>query len=808
MRLGKIRMRWCQTFISAGADLNLVNKNGETPLYHAVQSGSFKIVKRIIDENKVDLNVRVNGNSMLHYAMKRVTKLGIFERKTDSSAASLLLEKGAIDDNIETLNKRITIYDNKTRSIRRVTQLMYAIYNEDLKTAKKLLQGISDKAGTDEKKKKMLDKLDGEKINTALSYAKYKKLNHIVQLLRSKGASDAVEANIKDFMGICSIKTASKKGWNIAMDFADELDKSTYSLLRLIGAGLKFTDRHYMDPDKYSNNSKSSGLLTATSDCVVSGFNVLNKGMKQLLGSESKGTNENKGSGEIGEDQASSGETYGRHQISNARYFSQEDPAWAESIYSNTDMNDSSQKMKNSGCGPTAMAMVLSTVLGENITPDVMAGQAVSSGYRTNKKGTDKGFYGYIAKKYDIEEEETDDLKKVKSALQDENHIVIASVGAGHFTDNGHLIVLTGITKEDGQERFIVHDPAKNNPNYKDDGAIKKTDVNGIVSAKVNVVHSEKSKTSPAYFIFKQGKVLVKNTVVLEVCGSNIDGAVLIDDRIYAPINDVITKLNGKIISIGKPEGVEVQFEGENKSVLLTEFSDNTRSKVKIRHLMDVYGKIITEFDEKSQKATIRKLTPEEALIILAIRGVGIDDPNNWFFNLLKNRPIISDFGTGNNESDIKLLNSIYAKLGLDVSEKDKTYSAKSIAYTQAIIEYVNIYKNKTISKTGINGIDAVIWPNAIQEIMIEYANLDNSRRLDLKGELTKLYNDELIKLAIRGLYIDDPNNWFFNLLKNRPIISDSGEGSLTHARVRVCQGTVPCHLNISPLSLHFRPFP
>ena len=183
-----------------------------------------------------------------------------------------------------------------------------------------------------------------------------------------------------------------------------------------------------------------------------------------------------------------------------AKYYSQEDPRWAENLYKNAKMNDSSQKMKTTGCGPTAVAMVLSTVLGKDITPPEVAEQAISAGYRTDRKGTDKGFYGYTAKKYEIEEEETDDLNKVKTALLDENHIVIASVKSGHFTEGGHLIVLTGITTEDGEERFIVYDSDKENANYDKygkDGAIKKTDAlgtNGIVHAKVNVVHSEKNQ--------------------------------------------------------------------------------------------------------------------------------------------------------------------------------------------------------------------------------------------------------------------------------------------------------------------------
>ncbi len=319
---------------------------------------------------------------------------------------------------------------------------------------------------------------------------------------------------------------------------------------------------------------------------------------------------------------------------------------------------------------------------------------------------------------------------------------------------------------------------------------------------------------------------------------------------------------------------MEIQFEGENKSVFLTEFFDSTKNKVQIKELMDKYTKINAEFDEQNKKVTIIKLTSDEILlkkaisdlnlssnhlglllrkpnlkysnssrdvdllqdiliklgasnsnekitfrglangyyglntkagiialtqsvnlngvtgnevteniwlniisllksynnapligksaiqnainskqsnelIKLAIRELGIvDDPqHNWFFNLLKNKPIISDSGQGNNEANIRLVNTIYAKLGFGVTEGDKNYSAKSIACTQAIIEYINIHKHTQISKTGINGIDKYIWPNAIQEIMIEYAKSNEAGRQAIKAELARLYHIEYAKI-------------------------------------------------------------
>ncbi len=64
--------------------------------------------------------------------------------------------------------------------------------------------------------------------------------------------------------------------------------------------------------------------------------------------------------------------------ISNAKYYSQEDEPWCSELYSVD--GSSGRTMGTSGCGPTCMAIVVSTILGENINPHILKEDSVAGG--------------------------------------------------------------------------------------------------------------------------------------------------------------------------------------------------------------------------------------------------------------------------------------------------------------------------------------------------------------------------------------------------------------------------------------------
>ena len=108
------------------------------------------------------------------------------------------------------------------------------------------------------------------------------------------------------------------------------------------------------------------------------------------------------------------------------------------------------------GCGPTAMAMVLTYLTGENVKPPETASFAARNGHYVWGAGTAWSFFASIAKKYGIGcEKSGPNTNKLINDLKN-GKIMIMSMGPGHFTKNGHFIVLRGITS-DG--KIIVADP-------------------------------------------------------------------------------------------------------------------------------------------------------------------------------------------------------------------------------------------------------------------------------------------------------------------------------------------------------------
>ena len=110
-----------------------------------------------------------------------------------------------------------------------------------------------------------------------------------------------------------------------------------------------------------------------------------------------------------------------------------------------------------SGCGPTALSMVISGLLQDaSITPAVVADYASSNGYLDENLDT----------KWELMTNGVEHFGISGSILGlDENAMInvlsvgcpiICSMGPGIFTTTGHFIVLTGY--QDGA--FTVHDPA------------------------------------------------------------------------------------------------------------------------------------------------------------------------------------------------------------------------------------------------------------------------------------------------------------------------------------------------------------
>ena len=125
------------------------------------------------------------------------------------------------------------------------------------------------------------------------------------------------------------------------------------------------------------------------------------------------------------------------------------DPRWGYTVYSSTSFG-------LTGCCPTTLAMVYQGLTGKtDMTPYDMGQLAARDGYMALYDGTDSSFLSNEA--WDLGLNCIDvwsDSSSIVAALES-NLVLIANVGPGDFTNDGHFIVLSGL--KDG--KIIVNDP-------------------------------------------------------------------------------------------------------------------------------------------------------------------------------------------------------------------------------------------------------------------------------------------------------------------------------------------------------------
>jgi len=110
------------------------------------------------------------------------------------------------------------------------------------------------------------------------------------------------------------------------------------------------------------------------------------------------------------------------------------------------------------GCGPTAMAMVVSSLKSDTVDPIQMARWSYENGGWCSKSGSYHAFIPNAAEAWGLPVEgcTTSEPQRIVDALAD-GKLVVAIMSKGHFTSSGHFIVLRGVTS-DG--KILVADPA------------------------------------------------------------------------------------------------------------------------------------------------------------------------------------------------------------------------------------------------------------------------------------------------------------------------------------------------------------
>ncbi|BCN29545.1 C39 family peptidase [Anaeromicropila herbilytica] len=133
-------------------------------------------------------------------------------------------------------------------------------------------------------------------------------------------------------------------------------------------------------------------------------------------------------------------------------YYNQGEKPWSTMLYGTL------KTIAKSGCGPTSMAIVISTFTGKEVTPKMTADWSYQNGYLVQgyNNGVPYAMSSHalvpaLAKEYGLSCEGiakgNDTADKIVQALS-EGKLIVVIMGPGHFTSGGHFIVLRGVTKE------------------------------------------------------------------------------------------------------------------------------------------------------------------------------------------------------------------------------------------------------------------------------------------------------------------------------------------------------------------------
>lgn len=174
-------------------------------------------------------------------------------------------------------------------------------------------------------------------------------------------------------------------------------------------------------------------------------------------------------------------------------YYNQEDARWRNTMFSIR--NDRRQTIGTSGCGPTAMAMAVTTLTEIEADPPTLCDFVIKKGFRTLNNGVEHAFIESAAHAYGLEYESTSRIERVIDFLKEKKGMALCALSVGHFTGAGHFIGLYDV-EEEGQETFIhVVDPNMDNKRYwryNDGGVVEVFEKDdGFVKAKASTIHRE-----------------------------------------------------------------------------------------------------------------------------------------------------------------------------------------------------------------------------------------------------------------------------------------------------------------------------
>lgn len=123
-------------------------------------------------------------------------------------------------------------------------------------------------------------------------------------------------------------------------------------------------------------------------------------------------------------------------------YYNQGDKRWGDYLYGGAD------PMKKYGCGPTTVAMIISSFSpqGDSLTPIDMANWAAANGGYASQSGSYHSIIPRSLSSFGLHVQGVELYsEKAAAELLRSGHILVALMGEGALTKNGHFIIITKI---------------------------------------------------------------------------------------------------------------------------------------------------------------------------------------------------------------------------------------------------------------------------------------------------------------------------------------------------------------------------
>lgn len=104
--------------------------------------------------------------------------------------------------------------------------------------------------------------------------------------------------------------------------------------------------------------------------------------------------------------------------------------------------------IKSAGCGPTSLAICISTLTGRRVTPIQVADWGAKQGLYIQGEGWSHSCPGIMANHWGLKCKKIARSKKDLKTVLKKGQLVVAVMGPGHFTSGGHYIVLYGLNSK------------------------------------------------------------------------------------------------------------------------------------------------------------------------------------------------------------------------------------------------------------------------------------------------------------------------------------------------------------------------